>query len=86
METFKEKLLAELASIGYSMSNGQLIRAPRVAGWHKLPAIVFDEPKALELGRKCCAELMLLETPDWFVTPSQDEWIGINLLERDDEL
>lgn len=42
-------------------------------------------PDASELGNKLAARL-LLSSDSGIIVPSQDEWIGVNLLERDDEL
>lgn len=57
----------------------------RIAGLYRLPPITFDQAKSDELGRKACAQIMLVGSLDKIVVPSQDEWIGLNLLERDDE-
>lgn len=39
-----------------------------------------------EIGRKCCAELLLLGRRNALIIPSHDESIGLHLLERDDQL
>lgn len=39
-----------------------------------------------ELGCKLAARLLLQDTSKGIITPNRDEWIGVNLLERDDEL
>lgn len=42
--------------------------------------------KADELGNKLTARLMLSDKSPKIYLPSKEEWIGLNLLERDDEL
>jgi hypothetical protein len=42
--------------------------------------------KADELGLKLCGKLLLADPLKRTIVPSGDEWIGVNLLERDDEL
>lgn len=39
-----------------------------------------------ELGCKLAAKLLLQNTSKGIITPNYDEWIGVGLLERDDEL
>lgn len=39
-----------------------------------------------ELGCKLAAKILLQNTTKGIITPDRDEWIGVNLLERDDEL
>jgi len=39
-----------------------------------------------ELGDKLAARIMLLDKSLKLYLPSEEEWIGLNLLERDDEL
>jgi hypothetical protein len=39
-----------------------------------------------ELGDKLAARIMLLDKSSKLYLPNESEWIGINLLERDDEL
>lgn len=39
-----------------------------------------------ELGCKLAAKVLLLDKNGRLIVPSQDEWIGVNLLERDDDL
>lgn len=39
-----------------------------------------------ELGDKLAARIMLLDKSTKLYLPSEEEWIGLNLLERDDEL
>lgn len=44
-------------------------------------------PEVLEGRRKMEAALLLLDIrKDRITVPTRDEWIGLNLLERDDEL
>lgn len=38
------------------------------------------------IGCKVAAKLLLADRLAGLVIPSQEEWIGVNLLERDDEL
>lgn len=42
--------------------------------------------KSDELGCKLAAKLLLQDTTKGIITPNRDEWIGVGLLERDDEL
>jgi len=47
----------------------------------------YDQDKADEIGRKLCGMLLLLSVR-WsvrIIVPSEDEWIGLNLLDRDGE-
>lgn len=50
----------------------------------------WKEPKQRteiqELGCKLAAQILLADTLGGIVIPSEEEWIGLNLLERDDEL
>jgi len=39
-----------------------------------------------EAGCKFQAEMLLIEDPDILKIPTYEEWLGLNLLERDDEL
>lgn len=39
-----------------------------------------------DLGSKLAAQILLADTLSGIVIPSDEEWIGVNLLERDDEL
>ena len=39
-----------------------------------------------ELGSKLAAKVLLLDKDGRVIVPSRDEWIGVNLLERDDDL
>jgi hypothetical protein len=42
--------------------------------------------KCNELGCKLAAKLLLQNKSKGIITPNYDEWIGVGLLERDDEL
>lgn len=46
----------------------------------------LQEQKAEELGRKLAAKILLAGHDRRLVLPSYDEWVGVHLLERDDEL
>ena len=39
-----------------------------------------------DLGAKCAARILIQDRNSGIVVPSREEWIGLNLLERDDEL
>ena len=39
-----------------------------------------------DLGSKLAAQLLLTDDSRRIIIPSREEWIGLNLLERDDEL
>ena len=39
-----------------------------------------------DLGSKLAAQLLLCSIDRRIIVPSEEEWIGLNLLERDDEL
>ena len=39
-----------------------------------------------DIGSKCLAGMLLADRYSGIVIPSREEWIGLNLLERDDEL
>lgn len=39
-----------------------------------------------DLGSKLAAQILLSDTSKRIIVPSKEEWIGINCLERDDEL
>jgi hypothetical protein len=42
--------------------------------------------KAEELGDKLAAKLLLMDHSKRIIVPTESEWFGIGLLERDDEL
>lgn len=44
------------------------------------------DPRLEEFGRKLQAKLLLSDPLRRILVPSRDEWIGLNLLERDDQL
>lgn len=44
------------------------------------------DPRVDELGRKLQARVILADRLRRLIVPSRDEWIGVNLLERDDQL
>lgn len=53
-----------------------------------LPPVRYNTKRADELGMKLQARLFLIWA-DWtrkIVTPTHEEWVGIGLLERDDQL
>ena len=58
---------------------------------YQLVAIHDDTPvpqrtEIDDLGAKCAAHILLANQNGGIIVPSQEEWIGLNLLERDDEL
>lgn len=55
--------------------------------WPKLTPDPHPNPKLEELGFKLAAHLFMIGTKHRTVLAiSKDEWIGINLLDRDNEL
>ena len=57
-----------------------------LGGEKNLPAVNMPTKQADDLGNKLCAKLALLDKRQAIVPASQEEWHGINALERDDEL
>ena len=51
---------------------------------------VIDEyngkPKPSEIDKKFEARILLCDNQPRIIQPSDDEWVGVNLLERDDQL
>lgn len=47
--------------------------------------IVMESPQMAEARQKFEAACMLVD-PRRLIVPTKDEWIGVNLMERDDEL
>ena len=53
--------------------------------------VIFSIPKPQrtefnDLGSKLAAQIFLADRIKGIVIPTREEWIGVNLLERDDEL
>jgi hypothetical protein len=50
--------------------------------------ILRDVPRTIytDLGSKLAATLLLQDRSNKILIPSREEWIGVGLLERDDEL
>lgn len=49
-------------------------------------SVIPEETQFREEGQKTVAKILLSDRRHVLIIPSRDEWIGINLLERDDQL